>query len=201
MKTTALTAMMMMATGAAAYAVHVKSPKQVVVVCTPEVSDSDFETGKVKAALMFSSIGVTLDWRSAHNCPAGGIQVSLSTNTPVSLKPRALAYALPYEGTHIVIFQDRVSRSGAPSLPALFGHVLAHEITHILEGVSRHSETGVMKAFWGPFDYSRMAVAPLVFAPEDVQLIHQGLEGREKSLAANSKMNQDRNTEAAVSAK
>jgi hypothetical protein len=70
-------------------------------------------------------------------------------------------------------------------------HVLAHEITHILQGVSRHSESGVMKATWDQRDFEKMAWKPLTFTERDVMLIHFGLEARAArkariSLAANS---------------
>jgi hypothetical protein len=52
---------------------------------------------------------------------------------------------------------------------------MTHEITHILQGISRHSLTGVMKAHWDAHDFAQMAYQPLPFAPEDVDLIQQGL--------------------------
>jgi hypothetical protein len=106
--------------------------------------------------------------------------------TPANEQPGALAYALPYEGKHIVIFYDRVRTEVEPSrvpallVPALLAHVIAHEIGHILEGVNTHSRSGVMKARWSTDDYLDMAWKPLPFAPEDVFLIHRGLEQRAK---------------------
>jgi hypothetical protein len=58
---------------------------------------------------------------------------------------------------------------------ALLAHVMAHEITHLLEGFAGHSETGVMKARWDAGDLRRMAVKPLLFDVEDVYLIQDGL--------------------------
>jgi hypothetical protein len=57
----------------------------------------------------------------------------------------------------------------------LLAHVMVHEIAHILQGVYRHSDNGVMKAVWTGQDYSQMRVGALPFAPEDVELIHLGL--------------------------
>jgi hypothetical protein len=54
----------------------------------------------------------------------------------------------------------------------LLGHVIAHEITHILQGVPRHSETGVMKARWERKDLQALVDHPLRFAPVDEALIH-----------------------------
>jgi len=54
----------------------------------------------------------------------------------------------------------------------VLAHVLVHEITHVLEGVARHSASGIMKARWEGADYERMHFAPLPFAGEDLRLIH-----------------------------
>jgi hypothetical protein len=129
------------------------------------------------ASKMFSGIGVTIDW--SHNCPAAGIRISLSDHSLEGRLPNAFAYALPYEGTHIVVFYDRVQQVVQPSQqPSLLAHVLVHEITHILQGIERHSSRGVMKANWDNGDLSAMTWKPLTFAPEDIDLIYRGLAGR-----------------------
>jgi hypothetical protein len=51
---------------------------------------------------------------------------------------------------------------------------MVHEITHIQQGVDRHSNSGVMKARWTDKDYAAMAWKPLPFTPEDILLIHLG---------------------------
>jgi hypothetical protein len=53
------------------------------------------------------------------------------------------------------------------------------KITHILEGVTRHSAYGVMKARWVIEDYSQMQLKSLEFADEDIDLIYRGLAVRE----------------------
>jgi hypothetical protein len=67
-----------------------------------------------------------------------------------------------------------VARAG--QVPVLLGHVLAHEITHILQGVARHSAEGVMKAHWTEDDFAEMSFKPLRFTEEDITLIHYGFE-------------------------
>ena len=100
---------------------------------------------------MFATIGIRLDWRSGEpprTSSARPIGIELAAHTPVDLLPGALAYALPYEGVHIRVFYDRVERV-VPGLTAVvLAHVLAHEIAHILQGIYRHSDSGVMKAAW-----------------------------------------------------
>jgi hypothetical protein len=52
---------------------------------------------------------------------------------------------------------------------------MVHEITHLLQGVTRHSDTGVMKARWTGTDFGGMRVTPLPFTRQDVELIYSGL--------------------------
>lgn len=65
-------------------------------------------------------------------------------------------------------------------MDVLLAHVLAHEITHILEGIARHSQQGLMKAKWDNKDYVRMRERSLKFTPEDVNLIYEGLLARQE---------------------
>ena len=109
--------------------------------------------------------------------------IRFTGDTPATLLPGALASALPYERIHIRVFLDRVKEAVGPgAMPFLLGHVLAHELGHLLQGIDRHSETGVMKAQWDLDDYKRMVSSPLAFTDEDVILIHRGMDGRAARL-------------------
>ena len=44
--------------------------------------------------------------------------------------------------------------------PIVLAHVLVHELARVLQGVARHSETGVMQAHWTLRDYSEMEDKP-----------------------------------------
>jgi hypothetical protein len=75
---------------------------------------------------------------------------------------------------------QELNRNGGPSVLA---HVLVHEITHVLEGIDRHSATGIMKDRWDDNDYFEMRRKPLRFAQKDVDLIYDGLKVRQARLA------------------
>jgi hypothetical protein len=130
---------------------------------------------------MFATIGVRLDWRSGEpprTSSTRPIGIELVAHTPVDLLPGALAYTKPYGGAHIRVFYDRI-QSEVPSLrAALFAHVLVHEIVHVLEGIDRHSDSGVMKALWTNQDHIQMQEGSLPFSPEDIKLIRLGLASR-----------------------
>ena len=106
-----------------------------------------------QATHMFAEIGVKLVWKegnpSSHD--AGAIAIELGNNTPVALAPGALAFALPYEGIHVRVFCDQIDPDPAmrgSTTEAVLAHVMVHEITHILQGIARHSAEGIMKAQW-----------------------------------------------------
>lgn len=129
------------------------------------------------ARSMFAGIGVTLNWRLAPSHPEpGAIVIEFVTSTPERFMPDALAYALPYEGVHIRIFWDRLAPD--PTRRELLAHVMVHEITHILQGVARHSDEGIMKARWSPQDRASLVSQPLRFTPFDIDLIYKGMDAR-----------------------
>lgn len=164
-----------------------KDSAPVVTVCIDSIVNSTlFYLAKAEASKMFLEVPVRIAWGSGRACQAlDAIHIHVREETPETLKPGALAYALPIQGTYIELFLDRIQNTAPQSiLPHLLAHVLVHEITHILQGVARHSETGIMKAHWQPVDFREMAVHPLHFAPEDVQLIQMALRGRTARLQA-----------------
>ena len=149
----------------------------------------DILRAELAVSALFHRIGVKVRWQNvaARNRLAGNwnaddgcgapMAVQLETDTPDKWRPGAMAYAAPYanSGTSIHVFLDRVATSPDSVKETLFAYTLAHEITHVLEGFSRHSADGVMKAFWDNRDQYLMAVHRLAFAPEDVELIHLGI--------------------------
>ena len=170
---------MAMAAMAAMVGMSARAERKVAVYVSNDAAPSRVvQTAEVIAAGMFSTSGVRIEWHGhapdSGQLPAGAIAISLAAQTPATLLPGALAFARPYEGIHITVFWDRIQQRPAPAA-VILAHVLVHEITHILEGVDRHSDTGIMKARWTSHDYAAMAWKPLPFAPEDLLLVHIGL--------------------------
>jgi hypothetical protein len=182
----------MIVAAAAGWAAKAPDAPQHVTVCAPYSPGTPLLEARALTSAIFVRIGVRVEWRGRANCPAEALRVSLSTSTPEDLKFGALAYALPYEGTHIVVFLDRI-RARVPErlAPRVLGHVLAHEITHILQGCAHHSGSGLMKANWDASDYREMTWGMLPFTEEDVVLIVRGMAGRESRLALRGQMTQD----------
>jgi len=136
------------------------------------------------ASGMFAKIGVHIAWSNWPDASPDAIQVTFSYNTPESVHPTALAYS---QGNVVVILFDRIRREADGPTPLLIthllAHVLAHELTHVLQGVNRHSATGLMKAHWNTAEVHGMIFKPLEFTPEDIALIHAGISRRAEQIA------------------
>ena len=176
MRIASLTTMAITIAARAHTQVLVDPPVTVYVRDNASVPPDQLGRAQNLAKEMFAAIGVRIEWRLGQpsiSSPGGSIAIELVDNTPARLMPGALAYAKPYEGTHIQIFYDRIKRG--PYQTERLAHVLVHEITHILQGIVRHSDSGVMKAKWTWEDERQMLDHPLSFTEADINLIHHGL--------------------------
>ena len=130
---------------------------------------------------VFSAAAIRIEWLPARQCkvaPDNVLRIEMDAVAASKFGPQTMAYALPYRetGTTIHIFYDRVVQDHHELPGELLGHVMAHEIGHVLEGVARHSEGGLMKAHWSLKDYWEMKKQRLFFAAEDVELMHLHLQ-------------------------
>jgi hypothetical protein len=177
-------AAMAVAVGTCAWAGEIATaPERSVSVCLHRGAENlAAGMAQVEASQIFAKAGVRIDWRrDLQSCSAndGSLIITLSYNTPATDHPWAWAYALPYEGTHIVVFWDRVKETvGNANAPHLLAYVLAHEITHVLQGTARHSKTGIMKASWKSEDFFAMGRGSLGFEPEDIFILHHNMDQR-----------------------
>jgi hypothetical protein len=149
-------------------------------VCMENDASPALSRARMIASKMFAGIGVEIGWRHGlGGCPEQGIRISLILDTPSTIPADILAHAKPYEGNQIRLYYDRILRKhGEFNAPLVLAHVLTHEIAHILQGLSRHSDVGVMKARFGVNDVRDMSRQPLAFTVEDVHLIYAGLAWR-----------------------
>jgi hypothetical protein len=90
---------------------------------------------------------------------------------PAHAGPQAMALTA-LGGGDVHVFYNRVADfKDRMHMPEFLGNVLAHELTHELEGVARHSSEGLMKAFWSARDYADMVRGPLALAAVDLELL------------------------------
>ena len=116
-----------------------------------------------------------IECRQSTKC----ILISAFSNSRPEDQPGAPAYAKVYQGRQIVVFRDRLlDATERRSAPVLLGHVIAHEIVHVLQAVARYSESSLMKAHWTGRDYQEMIWKPLQVTEFDQVLILNGIAFR-----------------------
>ena len=143
--------------------------------------------GRVPTSGIFAKIGVHLRWHVGELPPVrsaadGAIKNVFGIRTLEhargSATPDALASAriVGSWGTEIAIYKDHLQSflDRHPSLAgAGAGYVLTHELAHVMQGIARHAEFGILKAQWSNDDFEDMIFHKLAFTDFDVDLIHQ----------------------------
>jgi hypothetical protein len=157
-------------------------PARSVTVCMDRANATTRYASEGTSKL-FAGIGVAIEWHAADACPSasGAIRAVVSDQVPPRGDDGDLACAFPFEGTRIVIFYGRIKEMAQDRhllLSRLLAYVLAHEIAHVLQWTSQHSEAGIMKAKWSHADEIQIQLNTLRFTPSDVDLIHRGLAAR-----------------------
>lgn len=153
----------------------------------PEISCVAMMRAEEEATRLFAEAGIRLEWRSGT--PKTGdtgpdvVGLSLQASAPAAYRTPGRAYALaaamPYaaDNSKILLFGDRLARYTEAlhgvRRGKVLGHVMAHEIGHVLEAEARHSESGLMKAFWTREDFAAMQHGELGFAPVDRELLRK----------------------------
>jgi hypothetical protein len=176
----AMTAIVIFAAEMLAKAPLDTAPAQAVDACIGEGSAGFVALARAQAIAkqLFERAQVVLTWHRYRECPWGSIIVDL-LNSRSGDRPGSLGYSRPYEGVHVVVLVDRVEAAvNRLRAPALFAYVLVHEMTHILQGVDRHSSEGVMKAHWSHSDLQDIMLGRLEFDKNDVHLIRLGIAAR-----------------------
>ncbi len=161
-------------------------PKHRITVCMDRRNDVQIAYACLGASRLFADAGVELEWHTRTACPTteDAIHIVFSDLTSPNNRPGALAYAYPFQSGGIVIFYDRVEASTSRmGLSRLLAYVMAHEIAHVLQAVSRHSETGIMKGMWNGHDRAQIQLNTLEFSLEDREFIRMGIKAREARWA------------------
>ena len=170
--------------------------------CTADVPATVLWPSQEITRDLFARIGVRLVWGPGHwhASQASGVAskgepiqrefaIEISPRVPKGFDQDALAFAMPYGDTSlgVMIFYNRVKlllqQHRTTPEAVIFGHILAHEIGHVLERINRHSETGVMRARWTEDDFTQMAAGRLRFTSVDAALILNSFTTRNVSPA------------------
>ena len=95
----------------------------------------------------------------------------------------AMGYAPGDFATVSVEFAGKLEESGVARLPEILGHIMAHEIGHLLLPGGRHSVSGIMKAQWSLNEWKLVRQGALNFAPEQSRFLQAELLRRLRPVA------------------
>jgi hypothetical protein len=153
---------------------------------------------KEEARWLLGSVCVEVEWvpcplpTIAHHEPCGApfpaIELHILPSPKTDDIPEAvMGIAFPTLGSrgNAGVFLSRVAQTvasnvGMISLPGLLGHVMAHEIGHLLLKSSAHSSEGLMRADFRPGDLKKAGQRQLKFSPSQSQAIHRNALARER---------------------
>ncbi len=154
------------------------------------------------AAEVFDRAGLVVDW---INC---GRELDLSSKSRCSrqvgphdlvvrIVPRAgtlprwvfgASFVSEGVGAYADVFLDHVRRiqeeHRQTSRARVVGHVVAHEVGHLLLGTTAHSRAGIMQANWETEQLQAISMGRLLFSPEQGRQMRAKVEARAPLPAA-----------------
>jgi hypothetical protein len=154
---------------------------------TPQV----LERAEVEASRILGTAEIAVIWT---NCMESGIDPGVCPAVPGSLAlvlrilppeastlpvaPGALGFAVPSESYAAVLY-GRVASLPLPNTrigrDVLLGHVVAHELGHVLLGTGGHSKSGIMTAAWKSKTLAVAARGQLVFDSKQKRLMQHNV--------------------------
>lgn len=152
------------------------------------VSDEVLAQAEQEATRIFRKAGVDSVWVECHGSkpgltndsecqpPAGPARLALRI-VPWSSQLRGTVFGNAFlspegEGTYIDVFYDSVEKlhkDWHASLSRALGHVMAHEIGHLLLGTNAHGPVGIMRPNWQGQELRSIGMGTLVFTPEQAR--------------------------------
>ena len=131
---------------------------------------------EAQASRLLREAGVQVRWVRSHTRGCDelhAIDVAILWQSQANDHPGALGYALPFakSGVRVTIFYDRLKTAELRPNPELLGHVLAHELGHVLMATQVHGSEGIMKAHWTRAEIEHMQAHPMRFTEDDADAI------------------------------
>jgi hypothetical protein len=127
----------------------------------------------------------SLDSRCARTIPIGDLVVRIvSRARTLSDGIFGVSFVADDTGTYADVFFDPIQQLRAlnkgPSLAAILGDVIAHELGHLLLGSNAHSREGIMQPHWQAEQLGRIAKGQMHFTPEQASKMRTKLVVRQK---------------------
>jgi len=153
-------------------------------------SQSVLSEAQVRATYIMRQAGVSLAWLDcgspgSRQPSAGCSAISFPQHLSVRLVSRASparedAFGQSFqnadgEGSYAIVYFHVLASSeaaGAVKTGELLGHVVAHELGHLLLGKDSHSATGLMSAVWRVAELHQASRGNLLFTSGQADRIH-----------------------------
>ncbi len=148
------------------------------------LSKAEQETSRI-----FRHSGVDITWLHCR-VPSSSVSLECPESGPMTpvlrLVPRfqlvrnrvhaeAMGYSAGYFATVSVEFAQTLEELGVAGLPEILGHIMAHEIGHVLLAGGGHSVSGIMRAHWNSNEWRLLRQGELNFAPEQSRFLRAEL--------------------------
>jgi hypothetical protein len=165
-------------------------------------------------SVILSQIGVNLTWHTGlsdcDDLPGESVRTAFKIrwahHAPYTLPAGTLAAARPFgsSGSAITLYQVPLrhflkQHANAPEV--VLEYVLAHELAHVMQGLDRHSASGILKANWSYREYFMMLSRTPTFSAEDVDLIRARLETKRSNIASRERAPQSQHVVQATQAR
>ncbi len=160
---------------------------EVLVIDEVGVPADTLRQAQQEASRILGAVGIRLVWVSGQ-MPQGArylvIRVISEPMSPMTRNASVLGTAASSKSngaTTASLFYERiVQESGRLGVDAslLLGHVMAHEMGHLLLPGGSHTPTGLMKAGWDRHQSVLASTGKLTFAPNQASLIRARLSTR-----------------------
>ena len=169
--------------GASAQASH---PTGVVCVLLQDIAGvppQTLEAAKYETARVFKRSALTFSWVTGESFGGQCLIVRIVKTPPGGhyRDPRILGVALgtkDVSGRHAWVFYDRVRIASSRidlDESQMLGHVIAHELGHLLLPYGQHAVVGVMRPKWDRAQVENAAAALLTVKPGEVAIIRRRL--------------------------
>ena len=157
---------------------------RVLAINQAKVPDGTVREAELHATRIFSALGISLLWTNAKPAEpyrevAAELRIVIVPDSRIERDRRKLAVAHRGNMAAYAFYQrisDLAAHNGADGA-ALLGHVVSHELGHLLLPDGSHSASGLMRAEWDRAQFEDMTKGLLTFAPDQVRLIRARVRG------------------------
>jgi len=168
-----------------------RSIVRVLLTNLAEVPAGMLDHAKAEAVAVFERSQISLEWSDAKACETRCLFVRIVAK-PIGTESRKQSVVGIAPGTREArgkfawVFYDRICIYSADlqlDASQMLGHVIAHELGHLLLPHGAHSLTGVMRPAWDRAQENGVIQGVLTFLPDQAALIRHRLSASASLIA------------------